>query len=822
MAHSLEKSFEKNKPTKPKKKLVIPKAILGAVIGGGIGFLIAVAIGFFIRDLFITQEHQKRILEMTKQQAKNHSEYLQSYLKKISTQLDAQVNKPSLSTALELEDKNVITRLEQQIKKQIDDLVAVKIIPKASAKRDDSVFPPIGFAQLEMIKNTLKRQIVRPEAVKLDKDWYLHVTAPIPYDEQKPTLGVLMVTIPADALKNQFEEIDKGLGKVTLIQDFDEKGRGKTLFSMGRGNISDPKSSRVLNTYLKVMFTPSKKLENQTQVNSLFANLSILAVMALFVYLGMRVGRFIVQLRDKDGMDSSDAEHVSSGEKAAVPNLNQDILDIEIADEDEELLGLGDDVSGQAISNKSSNKNATPIHDRDVPVDVFRAYDIRGLYKTEITAQLAQLIGQALGSEALDAEQDTLIVGRDARTHSPELAEWLVRGILSTGCNVLNIGTVPTPLVYFATETLQESQSGVMVTASHNAAQYNGFKIVMNGKTRSEEDIQSIRRRILERQFFEGAGQEHRHDILNDYVDTIFSDVALAGDISVVIDAGNGVTGKVAPKLFEELGCNVTPLYCDLDGSFPNHPPDTSVAANLQDLIDKVQEEDADLGVAFDGDGDRLAVVTPSGKIIWPDQLLMLFAKDIVSRNPGADVVFDVKSTRHLGASVTSFGGRPIMWKTGHALMKQKMVETGALVGGEYSGHIFIKDRWFGFDDGMYAAARLIEIISLQGESLDMIMSEFPTSPCTPEVRIRVGDSRKFEMMEKLRDVGDFGDGKLTVIDGVRADFPYGWGLIRASNTSPDLTLRFEADDENSLHHIKSLFIRELRKIDNSIQVDWG
>ena len=361
----------------------------------------------------------------------------------------------------------------------------------------------------------------------------------------------------------------------------------------------------------------------------------------------------------------------------------------------------------------------------------------------------------------------------------------------------------------------------MIVTASHNPAQYNGFKVVMKGKSRSGDDIQAIRTRIVENRFRQGVGQEFRHDIVASYIDTIFADVALAGDISIVVDAGNGVTGMVAPQLFEELGCHVTPLFCDLDGRFPNHPPDPSEEKNLAALKEKVQDTGADLGVAFDGDGDRIAVVTPQGKVIWPDRLLMLFAKDIVSRNPGSDVIFDVKCTRHLSSSITSMGGRPIMWKTGHSPMKQKMLETGALVGGEYSGHIFIKDRWFGFDDGMYAAARLIEILSLQGESLDMLFEEFPESPNTPEIRVEISEDKKFEVIEQLKQKGRFEDAKLTTIDGVRADFPFGWGLVRASNTSAHLTLRFEADDEGSLQHIKSVFVKEIRAIDNSIHFTW-
>ncbi|HMW49554.1 MAG TPA: phosphomannomutase/phosphoglucomutase, partial [Cellvibrionaceae bacterium] len=421
----------------------------------------------------------------------------------------------------------------------------------------------------------------------------------------------------------------------------------------------------------------------------------------------------------------------------------------------------------------------------------------------------------------LDAGQGTLVVAKDARTHSPLLAEYLIRGIISTGCKALNIGTVPTPLLYFATETLGYTQSGVVVTASHNPANYNGFKLVLNGKARMEDDIQAVRRRIEARDFRMGLGQEEHLDIMPAYIDAIYSDVALAGDVSIVLDAGNGVTGKVAPRLFEELGCQVTSLYCDLDGTFPNHGPDPTVEANLADLIAKVKEENADLGVAFDGDGDRLVVVTSTGQIIWPDRLLMLFAKDILARNPGADVVFDVKSSRLLTSVVASQGGRPIMWKTGHSPMKAKVQETGALLGGEYSGHIFIKDRWYGFDDGMYAAARLIEIMSLREQSLDDIFAEFLPLPSTSEYRVKVAEEEKISIVQRLIEEGDFGDAKLITLDGVRVEYPYGWGIVRPSNTESCLTLRFEAETEANIHKLKALFTRELRKIDNRISFAW-
>jgi phosphomannomutase/phosphoglucomutase len=453
-----------------------------------------------------------------------------------------------------------------------------------------------------------------------------------------------------------------------------------------------------------------------------------------------------------------------------------------------------------------------------VPDNIFRAYDIRGIVGSEITPELSRLIGQAIGSEAIAQGESAIFVARDGRTHGPELSAALVEGLASSGCDVIDLGAVPTPLLYFATCEEPDSNSGVMLTASHNPADYNGFKVVINGVTLADDDIQALRSRIERNDLDSGQGEIQQRDILPAYIERIFSDVALAGEVKLVIDAGNGITGNVAPQLFEELGCEVIPLYCEVDGSFPNHEADPSREENLADLIAKVKETDADLGIALDGDGDRIGVVTASGQIIWPDRLLMLFAKDIVTGHPGCDVIFDVKSTRELNNLVTSYGGRPIMWKTGHSHMKAKMQETGALLGGELSGHIFIKERWYGFDDGMYAGTRLLEIMTLRDQSLDDIFASFPVLPATPELKIEVPEESKFSLIEKLAKQADFSSGKITTLDGIRVDFAKGWGLVRASNTSPCLTLRFEGETEQVVEHLQQVFKRELLKIDSNLR----
>jgi len=828
--NSLEQSFKKfedkkKRPPKPKKAQSLSRLLL--IVGAGVGLLLSVNLAVYLQKTQIEDVRVEKLNRLAQQRAEISAQTAENYIKNIRSTLSLFAQKATLNAALVIGEQKTLDASAEAIKKQIDDVIAVQFIPKGKAVLNQNTVPPLRFTELEMIRRAEARENVLPEAAKLKDKWIINFIEPLPHDRDQDVTGIMLVSVEVDSLKTLLAQGRLTLGELTLTQKFGSLDP-LTVFSIGQGEAGDAVSHVVRNSYWSVRFIPSHTMAQSAQIDAhkVYALMLALGVglVVLFGFAGLFVGRIVEKRRQQIAVPS--AVEAESGVSVKPSDLTDpiyqsaDILDIDIVSEDEDLLGL-EDVSVPEAQVSSEDILDIAEDRSDIPDVVFRAYDIRGIAKDQITNELARLIGQAVGSEAIDNGQDTLIVARDARLTSPELTEWLIRGILSSGCHVLNIGTVPTPLMYFAAATLQESQSGVMVTASHNPKEFNGFKLVMNGKSRSGEDVKAIRRRIIHKDIYEGAGEERHHEIVGDYVDTIFSDVALAGDISIVIDAGNGVTGTVAPKLFEELGCHVTPLFCNLDGNFPNHSPDPSIESNLAALIGKVKETQADLGVAFDGDGDRLIVVTSTGRIIWPDQLLMLFAKDIVSRNPGADVVFDVKSTRHLVGCITSFGGRPIMWKTGHAPMKLKMQETGALLGGEYSGHIFIKDRWFGFDDGMYAAARLIEILSLQGEPLDAMFDEFPISPATPEIRVPVSEEKKFDIVEKLAKNADFGDGRITTIDGVRVDFPYGWGLVRASNTSANLTLRFEADDEESLHKVKAIIAKALKETDSSITINW-
>ena len=461
-----------------------------------------------------------------------------------------------------------------------------------------------------------------------------------------------------------------------------------------------------------------------------------------------------------------------------------------------------------------------PAIPANFPAHIFRAYDIRGNAEKELTEELMAQIGLAVGSIAGEMGEQALLVGADGRSSSPALKAVLIRALMESGRDVIDIGLVPTPVLYFATRHL-DRRSGLMITGSHNPKTDNGLKIVLNQQTIHAGGIEDIRNRVLEGQFSSGNGRMIKENVIEAYIDEIVQDVAIAVPLKVVIDCGNGATSDVAPMLFEELGCEVVPMFCSVDGTFPNHSPDTSNEDNLRALCDAVTREEADFGVAFDGDGDRLAVVTGSGRIVRSDILLMIFAQDVVSRNPGADVVFDVKCSRNLTELITRNGGRPVLWKTGHAFMKEKMAETGALLGGEFSGHMFFGERWFGFDDGMYAAARLAEIMSTQGDSLDDMIDVFPATVNTPEILIPVPEHEKYPLMDRIVRNTDFSYGKVNTMDGIRVDFADGWGLVRASNTTPALTARFEANTQEALDMIISEFREQIALVDSSLELNF-
>ena len=437
---------------------------------------------------------------------------------------------------------------------------------------------------------------------------------------------------------------------------------------------------------------------------------------------------------------------------------------------------------------------------------IFKAYDIRGIVETELTPEIVKLIGKAVGSESIAKGERGVVVGRDGRLSSTELSESLISGLIESGCHVVNIGMVPSPLVYFATHT-KGASSGVMVTGSHNPPEYNGLKIMVAGETLSAERIEALYTRIIEEQFSVGSGTSTSINIDQDYIDTIRSDIVLEKELKIVVDCGNGVAGNIAPQLFESLGAKVTKLFCLVDGRFPNHHPDPSKPENLEDLIKEVIDTGSDLGLAFDGDGDRLGLVDNKGQIVWADQQMMLYSRDVLSRKKGAKIIFDVKCSSMLPRDISNNGGEPIMSRTGHSFIKKKLKETGAELAGEMSGHIFFKERWYGFDDALYTAARLLEIVSKSDKSCSEIFNELPANISTPEININFKKhGQQYEAMDSLSSNIDFPGASINTIDGFRVDYENCWGLVRPSNTTPCLVLRFEANNDAELIKIQEKF----------------
>ncbi len=443
------------------------------------------------------------------------------------------------------------------------------------------------------------------------------------------------------------------------------------------------------------------------------------------------------------------------------------------------------------------------------PPEIFKAYDIRGIVGRTLTVEAVENIGHAIGAEAVARKQTQVAIGRDGRESGPELSAALARGLRAAGIDVIDVGMVATPMVYFTTYALN-THSGVMVTGSHNPPEYNGLKMMLAGDTLAGDAIQALRTRIERGDLAHGSGSYRTHDIREAYLSRIVGDIKLARPIKIAVDCGNGVAGAFAPELYRRLGCDVQELFCEVDSRFPNHHPDPSQPKNLQDLIAALKTGSAELGLAFDGDGDRLGVVTKTGKIIYPDRQLMLFAADVLSRNPGAEIIFDVKSTRNLFQWIRDRGGKPLMWKTGHSFIKAKLKETGAPLAGEMSGHVFFKERWYGFDDALYAGARLLEILS-RVPDLSAALESLPDAVSTPELHVHTAEGENYTLMDALKQRATFSNAQeIITIDGMRVEYADGFGLARPSNTTPVIVLRFEAENEAAIKRIQDEFRRAL------------
>jgi phosphomannomutase/phosphoglucomutase len=824
--------------------------------------VLALALVFFL----ILQPASERQFEVAAQAAAdNAASRVNGYLSLLQQSVQGLATQPGLVDTVS--NGGNLSQAAKQLQDSLPGLAAVYLFPRSAIPRSATNDPMLGFAGLELARKAETGRPLFPDAFPRDNRWFIHLAAPVKIAGDNPVAGTLLMVFDATSLQPLLDD-GQNNGALALRQTV--SGTTSTLLSQANGLTQsgggEPRIVTLRNPDWSIAYTPAGQA--QMPINILFAALLLavpLLVAAIAVWVLLNSAKR--SLRQDTTLVIEWAHKAYSGERSKLPTLHwdaaasiaevlyrlsqvvekrvskagegarpaatgkkrpaadaeplfqdKDLPDVDMLDGDEDVLGFG----GSSAEPLFGADALPDVEEQDEPLalsaDIFRAYDIRGIVGESLTESGVELIGRAIGSEALARGVSTLCVGYDGRHSSPVLADAVARGLMSSGCSVIHIGAVPTPVLYFATHQL-DTGSGVMVTGSHNPSNYNGLKIMLGGETLSGDAIKALHQRILDGNLAQGNGSQSSEDVRRAYLDTIVGDIAVAAPLKVVVDAGNGIAGELGPMLIDELGCDVIPLYCDVDGDFPNHHPDPGKPENLRDLITKVQKEGADLGIAFDGDGDRIGVVTNRGRIIWPDRLLMLFARDVVSRNPGADVLYDVKCSRRLAGVISQAGGRPVMWKTGHSLMKAKMRETGALLAGEMSGHIFFAERWYGFDDGLYAAARLLEILGIEDRHSDEVFEDFPEDLSTPELNIEVTEASKFGIVERLSAQGDFGDGNISTIDGVRVEYGDGWGLCRASNTTPALVLRFEAESEEALERIKAVFREQLRQVAPELNV---
>lgn len=795
------------------------------MIGSAISLVVAVACFCFLALFERPAINRDNLATQAQSFASSQATLIDQAISQLRRRMAHIAGAEPLLKALDSGDKKEIARLEIELGRAFPEAMTAKLVvlgPLGIASVDKQKYALRNNIELDLLRYASNGEQVQPEAYQFDGKWLFSLAEPIKGADAKAASGALLITLDQNYLRELFSQSDGSLGETTLIQQFANKQTA--IVKVGNPGASEQSASADATiSHWQVVFTPSRELvansaHNATHIWILLA-IAAIAIVAAAAYILSGLQKLLAHDLEKLEKGSQTGFSLHGFDQAAAQIHKQLATAAKAAADAKARSAEAAKAAGAAepearAADTDTGKQELPA---DIPATIFRAYDIRGLADQELNDNNVYAIGLAIGSEALDQGQQTLVVGADGRHSSPRIKEALIKGLLASGRDVIDIGMVPTPLMYFATHELG-TQSGVMVTGSHNPPEYNGLKIVIGGRALSGAAIESLRARILSKSLTSGKGQKQSQAIEQSYIDYIINDVAIAQPLKVVIDAGNGVAGAIAPRLFEELGCETIQLYCEVDGDFPHHHPDPTVEANLADLKQVVAQQQADLGIAFDGDGDRLGVVTASGKSVPADRLLMLLAQDVVSRNPGADILFDVKCTRNLNTLISNYGGRPIMWKTGHSFMKDKMIETGALLGGEFSGHIFFKERWFGFDDGMYAAARLIEILSTTDPDLDLQLQAFPESVGSPELKVDTTEEGKFQIIDQLIERGQFDDGKISTLDGVRVDFSDGWGLVRASNTTPCLILRFEADDAETLARIQALFKEQLLSVDPGLQ----
>ncbi len=719
-------------------------------------------------------------------------EALGRFVAETRTRVITALNNDAVTAPLQQGGDGATELAAQALKKLLPDMISVDFYKPDLSDVLSGDFAKFGYAKAAMLVRAHELNIGAPlqSHLKANKQRVLVFAAPA--FRAKEAVSFVYVELPFEPMLAEFRKPTVSNVRIDLRQG---DGRGDLILD-SIGDVGSPSSLNELGTPVASSVFRVGAVPEELPV-FMVDNVWIVLPLAIVLIL---LGLFFLFVRN---VGWARAVEVLTRRRAAAPDSTATLA---------QTLAQTPKAP-TPIAAKAKPAIAAPV---EVELDptIFRAYDIRGVLGKSLTPGIARQIGRAVGSEARDRGLKEIIVGRDGRLSGPDLSAALIEGLRSTGCNVIDIGPAPTPVLYFATYHLNVG-SGISVTGSHNPPDYNGFKIVLGGETLAEAAITGLYERIKANRFSDGSGGLQKMDIGRDYVERITGDVMIEHKLKVVVDCGNGIAGAIAPSVLEGIGCEVMPLYCDVDGTFPNHHPDPSDMENLQDLILSVRQMNADIGLAFDGDGDRLGVVTANGEVIYPDRLLMLFARDVLTRSPGATIIYDVKCTGKLQSLILQAGGSPIMWKTGHSLIKAKMRETDAELAGEMSGHFFFRERWYGFDDGIYAAARLCEILAADadGRAPQAIFDSLPKGVSTPELKIPMAEGDHYKFIDQFQQKSTFEGARVTTIDGVRADWSDGWGLVRASNTTPVLVLRFDADTQAALQRIQDVFRVQLKAI---------
>jgi len=720
---------------------------------------------------------------------------------------------PILRGALGAFDRDAQTRASLRLRQLVPDMVRAEFYPPELPQLIEADLQKFGYGRANMLAEARDAGGIARAQLLREEDGSLSLGLSQAIVDGISVLGYAYVLRSGAAFTEQIESMSFGGGRLSLRQ-----GTLGSVISESRGTLGGvedpalPIPQSILS--IGVQRTEFFKLGDVLPLLDYRSPLPLAIIGVLLLLLAGLLGVVRAQRKGEPMTPAAKAAIGLLG-KLRKPGAGND------SDRDSDEIMPQKMDQAKAIVDKlrvASKAAAKAVSETAIDRSIFRAYDIRGVVGEGLTPDIVRLIGKAVGSATRERGLSEVVVARDGRLSGPEFAAELIKGLRSTGCDVIDIGMAPTPVLYFATYHLNAG-SGVMVTGSHNPPEYNGLKIVIGGETLAEDAIQALYTRIAENKFAVGVGGLQVIDVVADYIERITGDVQAERRLKVVIDCGNGVAGGIAPQVLEAVGCEVVPLHCEVDGNFPNHHPDPSDPANLQDLIMSVKRLKADLGLAFDGDGDRLGVVTASGEIIYPDRLLMLFAMDVLNRNPGATVIYDVKCTRHLQDVILRHGGSPVMWKTGHSLIKAKMREEDAELAGEMSGHFFFRERWFGFDDAIYAAARLLEILGASSRDPQAIFNELPKGVSTPELKIATAEGAHYAFVDKFRATATFPGARVSNIDGVRADYPDGWGLVRSSNTTPSLVLRFDADNDKALIRIQDVFRAQMLAQDPNLKL---